>query len=107
MIKRSSRDTNTPRFRQGLQSGRDVHAIAVNFIPFLDDISQVDADAELHPAVLRQFGIAGLQLLLHSYGALDSVHHAAELSQHGVSGGIHHPAAMLPDEPIHNSMVDG
>ena len=46
MIVSLARDADAPRFSQGLQSGRDVHAIAKHVIALGHDVAQMHADAK-------------------------------------------------------------
>ena len=50
-------DTYPARIGQGFEPCRDVHTIAVDPLPFLDDVSEIDPDAKLHLPVLRKFHV--------------------------------------------------
>ena len=61
------------------------HQIAVGL---LDDIAQMDADAELDAAILRHASVALDHGVLNFDGAADSVDHAAELDEPAVAGAL-------------------
>src|SRR5215475_10276961 len=84
-------------FRQALEPRGNIDPIAVD--PFSLDhyIAQVEADAKLHLAVVRQVRVFGFQFLL---------------DLHRTTHGIHHPAAMLlnkrgHDLPVGSQGADG
>src|SRR6266851_4210994 len=79
---------------QALQASRDVDAVPVEPRPLDDHVAQIDPHAELHPAGDGPRGVAGPELALDLDRALDRVHHARELRQDVVAGGIHHAPAI-------------
>ena len=101
------RDTYLPSLSQALHSRRDIHPVPVNSVSLFKDISQVDADPELHPTVLRQLGVSLGQLPLDLHGAVHRIHHAGKLSQHIVPGGVYHPASVLLNQAGHGCPVGG
>jgi hypothetical protein len=67
------------------------HQIAV---ALLDHIAEMDADAELDPALGRKAGVALDHAVLHLDGAAHGVDHAAEFDEDAVAGTLHHAAVM-------------
>src|SRR4029450_2390694 len=67
---------------EALQARRDVHAVAIESLTLDDDVAEIDADAEPHPARVRQPGVARLDLPLDVDGALDGVDEPRQLGQH-------------------------
>jgi hypothetical protein len=63
----------------------------------VDDVAEVDASAELDALVLRHASVALGHAALNFNGAPHRVHHAHELHQHTVAGGLHDLAAVFPD----------
>jgi hypothetical protein len=61
------------------------HQVAVGF---LDDVAEVDADAQFDAALRRGVGVARGYRGLDVEGAADSVHHAAEFNQRAVAGAL-------------------
>lgn len=50
-------------------------------VPLDQPLAQVDANPKLHPAILRELGIARHEFLLKRGGAFDCVDHAGKLGQ--------------------------
>src|SRR5215831_5100000 len=92
-----ARDANPPRLRHGLETSSDVDAIAVDARLVKDDITLIDADAEVHPAGLFYPSIALRHRSLDCHRALCCIHYTAELCEDPVAGGINDAAAVLCD----------
>src|SRR5262249_8964766 len=88
---------DSARGRQGFETGGDVDAIAVDVPTVLDDVAEVDADAELGPPVRRHIGVARGHLALHLDRAADRVDDAHEFDQEAVAHGSDDAAAVLLD----------
>src|SRR3990172_8698232 len=58
-----AREADAARLSEAFHPRRYVDSVAVDPLPFDDHIAQVDADAELHPPGLRQFGVPGFECL--------------------------------------------
>ncbi|HEY3619915.1 MAG TPA: hypothetical protein VGK96_24155 [Candidatus Sulfotelmatobacter sp.] len=71
-------------FRQPLEPGSDVDAVAVNIIFMDDDVARIDADAQFQLAVADGI-IAGGQTTLDIDGAIHRVDSAAELNEEPVA----------------------
>src|SRR6185369_5546508 len=54
----AARNADPTRFREALQTGRHIHAVAVDVAAVDDDIADIDANTELDPPLLRDVGIA-------------------------------------------------
>src|SRR5262249_3655500 len=85
----------------------NVDPVAVVTLPFNDDITEVDANAELHPTVGRQLGVAMLQLLLDLDRTLHRVYHTRKFSQQVIAGRVYYSATVPPDEGGHHLAVGG
>ena len=71
------------------QSRGDIDAVAHQVaVALLDDVAEMNADAELDAALGRQAGVALDQALLHFDGAAHGVDHAAELDENAVAGAL-------------------
>ncbi len=68
-----------------------------NVLLVVDDVAEVDADAELDALVLWHAGVALSHAALDFDGAAHRVHHACELHQHTVAGGLDDLAPMFPN----------
>ena len=80
MVAHGGRHADPARFGQSLQSGSDVHPVAVD-VPFLDDhIAEIYADTEDDPLVLGNAGIAIQHSALDRHGTGDSLYYARELT---------------------------
>jgi hypothetical protein len=93
----AGRHTDFTRLRKTLQTRRDVYAIPEDVATVDDNVALVNADAELDPFLLGHFGIALDHAALNLYSTAQSVHHASELNQHAVSGGLHDTTTVLGD----------
>ena len=88
MVVHRSRDENPAGVGQTFQSGRNIHAIAVDIAAIDDDVAEVDADAEHDAAILRHPGVALRHAPLHLDGALDRIDDAGELDQEAIAHGL-------------------
>ena len=89
---------NTARFRDALEPGRDVDAVAVDAGLVVDDVAQVDADAELHAARLGHPLVARRHDGLDLDPALSRVDYARELGQDAIPRGVDDAAAVAADQ---------
>jgi hypothetical protein len=86
---------------KALQTCGDIDAVAHQIaVTFLDDIAQVNADAELDAALGRKAGIAFNEAGLHLDGAAHGVDHAAELDQSAVAGPLDGAPVMRGDSGV-------
>ena len=85
LIECCSRNQDAPGFGQSFQSRRDIHAVAIDVLPFDNHIAKVYANAEFELFFLRQFGIALRHRPLDFDGATDRVDHAGELYQRAIA----------------------
>ena len=84
-----------------LQSRGDIDAVAHQIaVALLDDIAQMNADAELDAALGRQAGVALGHAVLHLDGAAHGVDHAAELDENAVAGALDDAPVMRGDGGI-------
>ncbi len=90
--------TNRARRADALQPRGDVDAVAHQVaVALLDDVAQMNADAELDAALGRQSGVALDEAVLHLDRAAHRVDHAAKLDQAPVAGALDDPPAMGGD----------
>jgi hypothetical protein len=95
-----ARDVDPARFREAFEACGNVDPVAVDLFAVDHHISEVDADAELHPALGRDIRVLSLERGLDFDGALDRIHDAGEFCQHAVSRGINETSVMLLDERV-------
>src|SRR5277367_119075 len=92
------RKKDRPRRGDALQSRGDVDAVAHQVaVTLLDDVTEMNADAEVDAALLRQAGVALDHAVLHLDRAADGVHHAAKLNESAVAGAFDDAAMMDGD----------
>ena len=85
-------ETNRARLGDAFQSRGDIDAVAHQIaVALLDDIPEVNANAEDDASVLRQAGVALDHGVLHFDGAAHGVDHAAELDDRAVAGALDDP----------------
>ena len=79
----------------------DIDAVAHQVpVLLLDDVAEMDADAEFDALVLRHARVALRHRVLHFDRAADRVDHAAELDDRAVAGALDHPAFVNGDGGI-------
>src|SRR5262249_35244037 len=87
------------------QARGDIDPIAVKALTFDDDISDVDPDAKLHPALLWHFGISPFEFVLDLDCTLHGIDHAGKLGQKVIAGGVYHAATLLLNEGGHDRAI--
>ena len=88
-------------FGDSLKPRGDIDAIAHQIVvALLDDVAQVDADAELDASVRRNAGVALYQALLHFDRAAHCIDNAAELDDAAVAGAFDGTAVMSGDSRV-------
>jgi hypothetical protein len=102
-----ARNADAARFGQAFQPSRNVHPIPIDLLLVNDDVAKIDTDAELHPPGWCQIGIFRFKSGLNSYSTLDRVHHAVELGQYAVAGGVDETAVVLLDELTDDPPIRG
>jgi hypothetical protein len=102
-----ARHTNARRFRQTLQACSYVDAISEDVPTVDDDVALVYSHPELDPLVRRDLGIALGHSALNLDSTVQRIHHARELDQHSVPGGLDDPPAMLGDLGIDQGLPVG
>src|SRR5262249_18038856 len=93
----ATRHTNASRLGNPLKTRRHVHAISEDVTVVDDDVTDMDADAELDPFLLRHVGIALGHTLLNISRAAHCIDNAAELSQQAIAGGLDNTPTVLRD----------
>ena len=74
------------RARPSSPACRHIDAVAINLLTFDHHVAEVDADAELHPTLQRQFRIFVPKRTLNRNGAINRLDHAGEFGQYAVTG---------------------
>ncbi len=102
------RKANPARRGDAFEPRRDVDAVAHQVaVVFLDDIAQMNADAELDLPVDRDACVALGHAGLHLDRAAHGIDHAAELDQRAVAGALHHAAMVGRDGGIDQVAAQG
>ena len=90
--------TDRAGLADALQSRGDIDAVAHQIaVALLDDVAEMNADAELDAALGRQAGVALDQAVLHFDRAAHRVDHAAKLDEAAVAGALDDPPVMRGD----------
>ena len=84
-----------PGLRKRLHAGGDVDTVTVDVSLVDDDVADIDADAELDPAILRNGCIAFSHGTLDFHGATGCVDRTRKFDQSAVARGFDHTAAMF------------
>ena len=85
------------RASQRLHAGGDVDAVAVDIALVDDDVTDIDADAELDPAIFGNGGVALGHAALDFHGATHGIDCARKLDQRTVARGFDDAAAVFGD----------
>ncbi|MEZ5865581.1 MAG: hypothetical protein R3D25_16485 [Geminicoccaceae bacterium] len=88
------RDQNAAGCGQRFQACGDVHAVAVDVVVVVDDVAEIDADAEPEALALGQMALARLEVALDGDGAIHGTDDARELDQRAVAHQLDDVAAM-------------
>src|SRR5262249_50775016 len=100
-------DTDAPGLRQPLQTRGYVHSVPEDVIAVDDDVTLVNADPELDALVLGHLCVAFGHPALDLDSTAEGVHHARELHEHPVPGGLHDPSPVLGDLRVYQSPAVG
>ena len=92
-----ARDANTAWVRETLKPRRDVDPITIDLIALDHYVAEVDADAELHPALWRQLCVLSFERGLNIRRAIHRLDDAGELSKNTISGRVYEAAVVLRD----------
>src|SRR6266478_4123159 len=90
-------NANTTRFCDPFETHRNVDPITKDIVVCDDYITDVNADAELDPLVLRHIGILFCQAALDFVGTSHGVDHTGELNESAVPGILDNASAMISD----------
>ena len=101
-------ETDAAGHGDALEARGDIDAVAHEIaVALLNDVPDMNADAELDPPVLRHARVALNHAALHFDRAAHGVDHAAELDQGAVAGALHHPACMDGDRRVDQIAAQG
>ncbi len=91
-------ETDRARLGDALEPRGDIDAVAHEIaVALLDDVADVDSDAEFDPPVLRHAGVALDEAVLNLDRAADRVHDAAKLDNASIAGAFHDTPVMSGD----------
>ena len=101
-------ETDRAGFGDSLQPRGNIHAVAQQVaIAFLDDVPEVDADAEVDPPVLRQAGVALDHRVLDLDSAAHRVDDAAKLDECAVASALYDATVMHGDRWVDDIAAQG
>src|SRR5688572_19394324 len=101
-----ARDQHAARLCERLQPRGDVDRVAGYAVPALDDVAQVDADAQAHQPAGRNPGVLVGDGALDGLRALDGVHGARELRHQAVADAAEDAAVELAHQRVEESAPD-
>ena len=107
VIPHASRDADPTRSSQALQPCRDIHAIAEDVAVLDHDITDIDPDAKLHPALRRKRGVRFRKGLLNGHPAVHGIDDAGELSEYTVPRAARDMSASSRYEPVDDGAMRG
>src|SRR5262249_33536763 len=99
------RNADAGRLSETLQPRGDIDALAINLIALDHHIAEIDADAELHPPLQRQFRILVPQRALNRNGAINRLDHTSEFGQNTIAGRVDQASAMVLDKAIYDFAI--
>jgi hypothetical protein len=97
LIVNSTRDRNASRHSDAFEPRCNIDAIAENIVVIDDDVSQMDADAELDPLGLGYLRVLVSHAALKFDRASRCIDGTGEFDQHTVASGLDDAAAMFGD----------
>ena len=101
------RDADGVRLGQCLEPRGDVHPIAKHIAILLDDVAQVDANADVNLFRALFLGVVGAELGLNLLGALHGVHDGRKVHQEGIADGFDDRAVMRGHRLLNDLVMDG
>ena len=96
------RNADTARLCDPFETHGNIDPVAKDIVLFDNDITDVNADAEFDPRVLRHVDILFGHAALNFVGTSHGVDHAGELSNSAVPGILDDTSVMLSDFGIEN-----
>ena len=99
------RNADAAGLRERLEPRRDIDPVAVSAGSVVDDVAEIDADAQQHPPVGGNVEVALGHDLLDGDGAFDRAHRARELRHDAVAGDIDNRSAVLGDQRQDHRLV--
>ena len=97
LIVNSTRDRNASRHGDAFEPRCNIDAIAEDIVVVDDDVSQMDADAELDPLGLGYLRVLVSHAALNFDGASRCIDGTGKFDQHTVASGLDDAAAMFGD----------
>jgi hypothetical protein len=92
---------DSARLANAFETRRDIDPVAHEIaVRLLDDVAQMNANAEVNPPVLSHAGVALAHALLHLDRASHRVDHAAKLNETAVAGALDDAPTMRGDRRI-------
>ena len=107
MVVGSAGNRDSSGFGQSLQPISDVHPIAVDVFTLHDDVTEIDANAEIKPPFWRQESVPFRLLLLDFDRTAHGVDHAVELDQNPITHGLDQPTMVRCDPWLENFLQIG
>ncbi len=95
-----SRNHHGAGFREALQSGRDIHPVAVDIVVLDDHVAEIDADTKPNPPALGNIRVALRHSVLKRDGASHRVDDAGEFRDQAIARGLDDAALMLGDAGV-------
>jgi hypothetical protein len=97
LLMHGRRDADATGLGQRLQASRNVDAVPVDPVALGGDVAHVDADPEVHAALIGETRVERPEHPLGLDGTADRVEGGRKLGQEVVAGGVHDAAAVLSD----------
>jgi hypothetical protein len=91
------RYADAPRVRQPFESGRNVHAIAVDVVAIDDNVAEINTHAEVNPTTLWCIGVPGIHTFLNLDTTTYCIHDRGKLYQDAVASTFDDSPSMLCD----------
>src|SRR5262245_31612973 len=97
LIMNSTRDRNASRDSDAFEPRCNIDAITEDIVVVDDDVSQMDADAELDPLGLRYLRVLVSHAALNFDGASRCIDGTGKFDEHAIASGLDDAAAMFGD----------
>src|SRR4051794_37465393 len=97
MVADRARYADPAGFGQSFQSGRNIHAVAVDVSFLYDYVAEIDADPEDDPLIIGCFCVPFLHFTLDRDSTGDGLNDARELDQEAIAGRLDDAALVFTD----------
>src|SRR5215471_15344690 len=97
LIAHDPTDADPARLGQGFEPCCDVHSVSVDIAPVLDDVAEIDPDAQFKAAIWRHIGVSLRHFALYFNRATHRIDDAGKFEEQAVARSFDDATVMLLD----------